>query len=151
MRSSLTGPFEAFAAEYGLLLTAEILYSAPRDVISPPSEMDQHSLVTLSRTGHEARRIRLVFVTSLSDAMPIRSHDVLWWLAGDAWAIERARRSLPQWCSAHGYPQEDRASVVLFERHATQASSLRALLGQRGYSRLLDLYATEVRGARTAP
>lgn len=147
MPSAFADEVERLAAACGLTLTAEALYSAPRDVASPPAEMDQHHLVTLARRSGERGALRLVFVTPLIDASAPTLRDVLWWLAGDAWAIERAGAALERWAAIHGYPLEDPASAQLFARHVTQASSLKAWLGADAYRSLLAAYAGEI-GAR---
>ena len=143
MRPSSSDPFERLAAECGLTLAAEALYSAPRDVASPPVEMDQHYLVTLTTASSETV-LRVVFTTPLSDPAPPTLRDTLWWLAADAWAVERAGGVLGEWTSLHGYSPQDPASARLFSQHVNQASSLGGLIGDDCYSRLLAAYAAEV-------
>lgn len=143
MRPSSSDPFERLAAECGLTLAAEALYSAPRDVASPPLEMDQHYLVTLTPASSDAV-IRIVFTTPLSDPATPTVRDILWWLAADAWAVERAGGAFAEWTALHGYPAQDPASARLFSQHVNQASSLAGLIGNDCYSRLLAAYAAEV-------
>ena len=144
MRSAFADAVEQLAAACGLTLTAEPLYSAPRDVASPPAEMEQHHLVTLTRQSPGSDAMRMVFVSPLIDADTPTLRDVLWWLAGDAWAIERAGATLGTWAAIHGYPLGDPASAQLFARHVTQASSLQTWLGADAYRSLLAAYAAEI-------
>jgi hypothetical protein len=150
MRPSSSDPFERLAATFGLTLAVESLYSAPRDVASPPLEMDQHFLVTLTAPGNQAA-IRGVFTTPLSDPAPPTLRDVLWWLAADGWAVERAGGVFREWAALHGYPAQELASARLFAQHVTQASSLVALIGVECYSRLLAAYADEISVADRQP
>jgi hypothetical protein len=108
--------------------------------------MDQHHLVTLRRADGVNDALRLVFSTPLSERGAPSLRDVLWWLVGDARAVDRAGGVLDQWASTHGYPLDDPASVALFVRHVTQASSLKALLGDYRYRALLAAYDAEVAG-----
>ena len=144
MRSAFANEVERLVTACGLRLTADALYSAPRDVASPPSEMEQHHLVTLLRRGDAGDALRVVFITPLTESASPTLRDVLWWLAGDAWAIERSGATLDRWAAINGYPLEDPASSQLFERHVTQASALRAWMGADAYRSLLAAYATEV-------
>ena len=144
MRPSSSDAFAQFARECGLTLASEPLYSAPRDVAGPPAEMEQQYLVRLSRSSHPSE-VQFVFAEPLARNEPPALRDVLWWLAGDAWAIERAGGSIDKWAATHGYPPRDSATVRLFEQHVTLASSLRALLGADAFSRLLSAYEREVR------
>ena len=144
MRSAFADEVERLVAACGLTLTAEALYSAPRDVASPPSEMEQHHLVTLVRRSGEGSPLRVVFITPLTESAPPTLRDVLWWLAGDAWAVERSGATLGRWAAIHGYPLEEPASAQLFARHVTQASALKAWLGADAYRSLLAAYATQV-------
>lgn len=144
MRSAFADEVERLATAGGLTLTAEALYSAPRDVASPPSEMEQHHLVTLLRRANAGDALRVVFITPLTESAAPTLRDVLWWLAGDAWAIERSGATLDRWAAIHGYPLEDPGSAQLFARHVTQASVLKAWIGTDAYRSLLAAYATEV-------
>lgn len=144
MRSAFADEVERLAVACGLTLTAEPLYAAPRDLASPPSEMEQHHLVTLARRGGTGNTMRLVFVTPLGEPAAPTLRDVLWWLAGDAWAIERAGSTRDQWAAIHGYPLEDPGTAQLFARHVTQASALNAWLGAEAYRSLVAAYAAEI-------
>ena len=136
-------PFDRFAEECGLRLTAECLSVAPRDVLTPVSQAEQHFLVTLSRPGAGAGCVRLIFVTPLTDPEPPRMRDVLWWVASDAWMVEEGKREIRAWAAAFGYPPDDPATVRLFKHQTEQADSLVNLLGEFQYRRLLDLYDRE--------
>ena len=70
--------------------------------------------------------------------------DALWWLAADAWAIERADGDMERWASTYDYPLESAATKRLFERQLRQTSTLRALLCGDQYRQLLELYEGEV-------
>lgn len=70
--------------------------------------------------------------------------DVLWWLAGDAWAVERARGDREVWAATYGYPPTDAATARLFERHTRQTACLAALLGRSDYARLVALYDADI-------
>ena len=144
MPSLPTDLFERFAVQCDVRMTAESVYAAPRDVVNPPAESDQYFLVTLDGPAGEATRLRLIFITPLADPSAPTMRDVLWWLAGDAWALERAHRSLDAWAAAHGYPLSDEATVRLFEFHVRQAAALHELLGSANYQHLLALYDAEV-------
>ncbi|MFL5562269.1 MAG: hypothetical protein ACJ79K_12410 [Gemmatimonadaceae bacterium] len=144
MSASFSHEVERLAAERGLALIAEPLYSAPRDIAAPPAEMDQHHLASIVSADGDSAGVRLVFITPLGDRSAPTLRDVLWWLAGDAWAVQRARGSLDTWAAMHGYPCRDPATAQLFAHHVTQASSLEQLFGAGGYRALLAAYAAEV-------
>ncbi len=144
-------PFDGFAEECGLRLTAECLSVAPRDVLAPISQVEQHFLVTLSRQDVDADGVRLIFVTPLTSSAPPQIRDVLWWTASDAWMLEEGKREIDVWAAAFGYPAGDAATVRLFKRQTEQADSLINLLGESQYRRLLDLYGRESSPAEVAP
>ena len=144
MRSAFANEVERLASACGLTLTAEVLYSAPRDVASAPAEMEQHHLITLTRRRGGGDAMRMVFVTPLNEPSAPTLRDVLWWLAGDAWAIERADATFDTWATIHGYPLEDPAGAQLFARHVRQASSLKTWVGADAYRSLLAAYAAEI-------
>ncbi len=152
MSPSQPDPFERFAGECGLRMTAEPLYSAPRDILHPPAESDQQFLVTIRGARSDEPSIRLAFATPLTDREPPSRRDILWWLASDAWAIREAEGNLSRWATGYGYPANDEATTRLFEQHLRQTVSLEALLGQERLERLLAIYASEIaaspRGAR---
>ena len=137
--------FEQLAEQCGLRVQAQPLTVAPRDVLAPLGEMEQHYLVTLCRDA-SAEPVRLIFAQPLSEPSPPSIRDVLWWLASDAWAVARARGELPSWSSTFGYPAHSDATRRLFEYHVRQASALATLLGEFGYHRLLALYDADLRG-----
>jgi hypothetical protein len=148
---SMPDPFDGFAEECGLRLTAECLSVAPRDVLAPISQVEQHFLVTLSRQDVDADGVRLIFVTPLTSSDPPQIRDVLWWTASDAWMLEEGKREIDVWAAAFGYPAGDAATVRLFKRQTEQADSLINLLGESQYRRLLDLYGRESSPAEVAP
>jgi hypothetical protein len=152
MSPSLPDPFDRFAAQCGLRLTVEALYAAPRDVLHPPAESDQCFLVTLDLrerdTESEMRSLRLVFLVPLADHEPPSRRDVLWWLAVDAWAVDRARGVLEDWAAGYGHPAHDPATGRLFDQHVRQATALEGFLGSERYQQLLALYRAEISPAR---
>jgi hypothetical protein len=148
---SMPDPFDGFAEECGLRLTAESLSVAPRDVLAPISQAEQHFLVTLSRQDVDADGVRLIFVTPLTSSDPPQIRDVLWWTASDAWMLEEGKREIDVWAAAFGYPAGDAATVRLFKQQTEQADSLINLLGEFQYRRLLDLYGRESSPAGVAP
>lgn len=141
-------PFERLAEQCRLRLQAERLTTAPRDVLAPPSELEQHYLVTLCRDAAN-HQVRIIFAHPLSEEAPPSMRDVLWWLASDAWAIARAGGSLAAWSLIYDYPVQAEATRRLFDHHAAQASALSKLLGEVGYRRLLALYEADVRSPST--
>lgn len=159
MRSSSTpDPFGELAARCGLrVATAEPLYAVPRDLLSPPSEAEQQVLVTLASARRpDAAPVRVLFAAPLAAGAEspvadspvaessVAVRDVLWWLAGDAWAVERARGDVAAWSAIHAYPPADPAAPRLYALHRRQADALRALLGEPDYDALLDAYAREI-------
>jgi hypothetical protein len=144
-------PFDRFVEECGLRLTAECLSVAPRDVLAPLSQAEQHFLVTLSRPEVSADGVRLIFVTPLTNSDPPRIRDVLWWVASDAWMLEDSKREIRAWAAAFGHPPDAPATVRLFKQQTEQADSLSNLLGEFQYRRLLDLYDRESSPAGIAP
>ncbi len=137
-------PFESFAEEHGLQLTAEPLPAAPRNILTPLEAAEQHFLVELTRTGTSAAPVRLIFVTPLTEPTEPRLRDVLWWLASDAWVLEQGERKLELWAAAYGYPPGEEATARLFALHVRQAEALASLLGEVNYRHLLTLIAQEV-------
>jgi hypothetical protein len=150
--SAVSDPFERFAAECQLGVTVESVSAVPRDVLAPPADTEQHFLVTL--TGHrpEGGSIRIIVVvppTAKQRTPTVR--DALWWLAADAWAIERAEGDVKRWAATYGYPAGSTATRRLFERQVRQTSALRALLCKEHYQRLLELYEREVSASGKNP
>ena len=143
MSPSQTDPFERFAGECGLRMTAEPLYSAPRDVLHPPAESDQQFLVTLRGARSDEPSVRLAFAAPLTDRDPPSHRDVLWWLAADTWAIKEAEGDQRRWAGGYGYP-DDEPTARLFDQHVRQMVSLEALLGKERLERLLAIYGSEI-------
>jgi len=145
MMSAVLDPFERFASECELRVAVEALSIAPRDVLAPPADADEYFLVTLSGPQPEAGSIRLIIVIPPTDkrATPT-ARDALWWLAADAWAIERSEGDIERWASMYNYPVESAATARVFERQVRQTATLRALLRGNQYQQLLELYEGEV-------
>ena len=138
-----TDPFEQLAAECGLRVSVERLSLAPRDLAAPPDEAERSYLVTLM--GAEGGvAARLVFVTSLREANAPGLRDALWWLASDAWAIERSGGDVGNWAATHNLTSTTTVATAEFDYYRTQARMLAAGLGDETYRRLLDLYGSEV-------
>ncbi len=144
MTSAVSDPFERFASECELRVEVEALSIAPRDVLASPTDADEYFLVTVSASRADAGSIRLIIVIPPTEKRTApTARDALWWLAADAWAIERAEGNLERWAAIYDYPLESAATARLFERQLRQTSTVRKLLcGQ--YQRLLELYEGEV-------
>ncbi|HEX8430972.1 MAG TPA: hypothetical protein VF625_06780 [Longimicrobium sp.] len=142
-------PFQAFAESCNLACSAEIIGIAPRDVLAPLHAVEQHYLVSLTRTGARAseQALHIVFARPLSESERPSTRDVLWWLAGDAFAVEQATGELIPWALSYGYPPDAPETTRLFELQSKQATQLRALVGDVGYHRLLALYESELTAA----
>jgi hypothetical protein len=138
-------PFELFAAQRELQISAAELCAAPRDVLAPPADLERYVLVTLAEPRQGTATVRTVFVSEAANAKHPTFRDVLWWLASDSWAIERAGRDYLRWAELYKYPDSDTAASRLFELHSTRATALAALLGESHYAELLSLYEREVR------
>ena len=136
--------FELFAAEHGLRLSTEAIYSAPRDVLHAPVDSEQCFLTVIRKQSADAEPLRLMFLAPLSEPSPPTFRDILWWLAGDAWALREAEGRLDKWAAGYGYRVTDSATARLFETHARQADALRSLLGSEGYDRLLTAYRAQI-------
>ncbi len=145
MTSAVSDPFERFASECELRVSVEAISLAPRDVLASPVDADEYFLVTLTGPRAEAGSIHLLIVIPPTDkrAAPT-ARDALWWLAADAWAIERAEGNMERWASTYEYPVQSAATMRLFERHMRQTTMLRALLCGSQYQQLLELYEREV-------
>src|SRR5690606_5534620 len=122
-------PFDQFAEQSDLHIDAEPLCVAPRDLLAPLGAIDPHFLVTLSRTGAHSPPVRLIFLIPIAASRGPTPRDVLWWVAGDAWAIERADGELRQWSAIYGYPPDAEATSWLFQQANQQTGALRTLLG----------------------
>lgn len=125
-------------------MTAEPLTIAPRDVLAPIEGVEQHFLISLSRAGMRREPLRLVFATPLSEQWGPSVRDVLWWVAGDAWAVERAEQKPDLWAATYGYPTEGEATNWLFDQALRQRNALAMLLGDDDMQRLLTLYESEI-------
>jgi hypothetical protein len=142
----LPDPFERLAAECGLRLMCDELCAAPRDVLTPLAEAERHFVVTVSAPDRESPGVRLIFAVPLANAAGPAVRDVLWWLAGDAWAVERSGGAANAWAAMYGYAPADATAEPLFAAHARQAAALQQLLGPTAYHRLLALYDAELAG-----
>jgi hypothetical protein len=137
-------PFEEFARERGLQLRLEPINLVPRNVVAPLDAIDRHYLAELFRAGEETSAVRMVFaLLATTDASP-SLRDVLWWLAGDAWVVERSDGRLEEWASVYGYPAREAATARLFDLHRRQSKALFDLLGELDGRRLLALYEAEL-------
>jgi hypothetical protein len=145
MMSGVSDPFERFAAECELSVSVEAISLAPRDVVASPVDAEEYFLVTLTGPRAEAGSIHLVIVIPPTDkrAAPT-ARDALWWLAADAWAIERAEGNMERWASTYDYPVQSAATARLFDRQMRQTKALRALLCGDKYQYLLELYEGQV-------
>lgn len=137
-------PFEAFAERSGLRMRAESVYSAPRDVLHPPADSEQAFLVTLNRESRPDHSLSLVYLVPVTEEELPRLRDVLWWLAADGWAIEKAENELAAWAAGYGYDIDDPATARLFSIHKRHQAALRKLLGDGQHAELLGLYCSEV-------
>lgn len=152
MMSEASDTFERFAAECELRVTVEAVSAVPRDVVAPPAEGDEYFLVTLTGQRPEAGSIRLIVVIPpTTKKRTPTARDALWWLAADAWAIERAEGEMKRWAATYEYPSKNAATARLFERHVRQTAALRKLLCKEHYQRLLELYEREVSASGRNP
>ena len=144
----MVDPFKQFADQCGLRMDAEPLCVAPRDVLAPLDAVEQHFLVTLTRAEVASPSVRMIFLTPVTAGGDPSLRDVLWWLAGDSWALEQAEGNLVDWAATYGYPPEAEATAWLFEQSGRQAAALRSLLGDPDMKRLMTLYGAEVAPSR---
>ncbi len=142
----MSEPLEAFAESCGIHLTAELITAAPRDVLLPLEQTEQHYLVALARPGAEDD-VRMVFAKPAVDGSPPTVAEVLWWLASDAFALEQAEGAVTPWAHTHGFPPQAAATVRMFEHQRQQSRALRQLLGDVGFRRLLGIYEAEMVGS----
>jgi len=142
----MTGSFEAFARHCDLACRAERIGAAPRDLLAPLHAAEQHYLVFLSKrdTPETGPVVRMVFAKPLTDPDGPALRDVLWWLAGDAFAVDQADGQLAPWAASYGHPPHSPESARLFEVQREQTHQLRILLGEVAYRRLLELYESEL-------
>lgn len=138
-----TDPFEQLAAERGLRASVERVSLAPRDLAAPPDEAERCYLVTLA--GPEGGTVaRLAFVTSLLDPRSPALRDALWWLAGDAWAVERSGGDPVRWAAACGLTGAEDVAASEFEHYTAQTRALATALGDDAYRQLLAAYQAEL-------
>jgi hypothetical protein len=143
MSSAHSDAFEAFAAHAGLEIESEPIIAAPRDVLVALADLERHHLVTLTRRGGRDR-VRFVFITAALEQSQPGTRDVLWWLAADAWAVERSAGEVARWAATYGYPADSEPTAALYRQHVEQSDALRAVLGSGDYDALLTLYEGEV-------
>ena len=138
--------FEGLARSCDLDCRAEPICSAPRDLLAPLAAAEQQYLVSLSRRGDRApdRVLRMVFAKPLTDSSGPTLRDVLWWLAGDAFAVEQADRQLAPWAASYGHEPKAPEAARLFQLQRQLADQLCTLLGEVAYRRLLVLYENEL-------
>ena len=135
-----TDPFEQLAAEYGLRVSVERISLAPRDLAAPAGEIECCYLMTVS--GPEGGTAgRLAFVRSVHEPNPPTVRDALWWLASDAWAVERSGGDAARWAERHRLTPTD---VAEFEHYRAQSRSLATALGADAYDRLLSAYESSL-------
>jgi hypothetical protein len=151
MASDAPDPFVDFAARHQLCVGNQDLIGAPRDVLAPPPDLERHVLVTLSAVRADVSPVRLLFTTEASDPRPVSARDALWWLAGDCWAVERVARDYGRWAETYRYPDDDPATLRLFQLHVAQADALQALMGTEVYSELLELHHQQIGADRMSP
>jgi hypothetical protein len=138
--------FEQFARTSGLQIATTPLNAAPRDLAAPADEHESYTLVELRRDGLESP-LRVLFLSEASCTEPPSLRDVLWWLASDAWAIERGEWDATKWRSVLRYSTDSDASARLFNLHRSQTEMLSALLGEDAYRDLLAKYAAQLHRA----
>ena len=144
-----TDPFEQLATDSGLRVSVDRLSLAPRDLVAPPDEAERCYLVTLA--GPEGgTAARLVYVTSLLESRVPGLRDVLWWLASDAWAVERSGGDVAKWAATRRLTNATSLAAVEFDHYRAQAGLLAETLGEKTYRRLLAAYEAEVRRASSA-
>jgi hypothetical protein len=138
-----TDLFEQLAAECGLRISVERVSLAPRDLAAPPDESERCYLITVA--GPEGgTAARLAFVRSLQDASPPSVRDALWWLASDAWAIERSGGDISRWAAIQRLTPADTMIEREFAHYSAQSRALALALGTDAYQRLLAAYESSV-------
>lgn len=142
MPPALPDALEDFAAQCGLRLDATPIVTAPRDVLTPLADAEQSYLVSV--TGRSEGSVELVYVMPLQPAAKPCMRDVLWWLAADAWTIERSGHSLVEWAATFGIAADGEATERAFAPYREQSRALSRLLGETAYQRLLAIYASEI-------
>lgn len=136
-------PFESFAAEHRLQLKADELVLAPRDVAASPEELGRQFLITIFGPRDDVGSVRLIFSIDSSPEHPPATRDVLWWLASDAWAVEKSNHDYRRWITMHGY-DDDVSSLRAFRLHEQQSNALAGLLGIQPYRELIALHDQQV-------
>ena len=138
-----TDPFEQLAAECGLRISVERVSLAPRDLAAPPDEGERCYLITVA--GPEGgTAARLAFVRALQDPSPPGVRDVLWWLASDAWAVERSSGDIGRWAAIQRLTLTDTTVEREFDHYSAQSRALALALGADAYQRLLAAYESSV-------
>ena len=137
-----TDPFEQLAAECGIRISVERVSLAPRDLAAPPDESERCYLITVA--GPEGgTAARLAFVRSLQDPSPPSVRDALWWLASDAWAVDRSGGDVSRWAAVHRLTLTTTIERE-FDHYAAQSRALALALGADAYQRLLAAYESSV-------
>lgn len=138
-----TDPFEQLATDCGLRVSAERVSLAPRDLAAPADEVEQCYLITVA--GVEGGTVaRLAFVRALQDPSPPSVRDALWWLASDAWAVERSGGDLTRWAASQRLTLTDTAVGREFAHYSAQSRALALVVGADAYQRLLAIYESSV-------
>jgi len=136
---------EAFAQRSDIRLSAEPVVLAPRDLTASMEQSEFHYLVVLTRPGSDAA-VRIVYAKPLTDANEPTAGEILWWLAGDAFAVEQSEGDLEPWAHSYGLPPRAEGTARLFDQQRKQSETLRKLLGDVGYRTLISTYASEMLG-----
>lgn len=144
MAVTRSDPFDSFAAEHGLNLTIEEIVIAPRDILAAPADQDHCFLMTVSRPPNDVRHVRTIFIVDGSDSRGPTTRDALWWLASDAWGVERASHDRVRWATENRFHPDDPATQRQFQLLSDQAGTAKAVLGDEAYRSLLELYEREV-------
>lgn len=138
-----TDPFDELATDCGLRVAVERISLAPRDLAAPADEVEQCYLITVA--GAEGGSVaRLAFVRALQDPSPPSVRDALWWLASDAWAVERSSGDITKWAAIQRLTPTDTAVGRDFEHYSAQSRALALALGAAAYQRLLAIYESSV-------
>ena len=138
-----TEPFEQLASEYGLRISVERVSLAPRDLAAPPDEVERCYLITA--VGPEGGTVaRLAFVRALQDPSPPSVRDALWWLASDAWAVERSGGDISRWAAILRLTLTETTLEREFDHYSAQSRALALALGADAYQRLLAAYESSV-------
>ena len=138
-----TDPFEQLAAACGLRISVERISLAPRDLAAPPDESEGCYLITV-RGPEGSTAARLAFVRALQDPNPPRVRDALWWLASDAWAVERSGGDVTRWATIQRLTLTDTTVEREFEHYSAQSRTLASAIGSDAYQQLLAAYESSV-------